>query len=31
MEDNMLNLSKAEILIEALPYIQKFNNKKETA
>lgn len=27
MEDEQLKLSKAEILIEALPYIQKFNNK----
>ena len=27
MEDEQLKLSKAEVLIEALPYIQKFNNK----
>lgn len=27
MEDEQLKLSKAEILIEALPYIQKFNDK----
>ena len=27
MEEEQLKLSKAEVLIEALPYIQKFNNK----